>query len=161
MGLFFEHEANIARNAAGLAIKTSGSALAKISNETVYTIKGVIYSQLWQDVDITETVTKVAGVTTSTAFELEDGMATILSVYLNKDLSVSVQKGTVKEGMVDGALNRFTTSDINFWLNDEAALVGTLWIYNATGSTFTWGTTPLDDTGVYTLYNDCFASLWM
>ena len=144
MSIFTEHILNIARTSPWLAIKAGWNVAAKIGNETVYTIDWVIYSILWQDIDLT-------------GIDIEDWNHCIISVFADKSLVVSVEKSEEKVWIVWWAMNRFTTSEIV--RDEDKALLWTIWLYNWTGDDFTWWTTALDESGMQSLYVNNYSSL--
>ena len=83
--IFYEHSLNIATNAAGLAIKASKNAAAKIANTTFFHIDGEMFYATAKDVSI---ATDADGV----AITIEDDMQCILTVYVDMAAAVHVTK---------------------------------------------------------------------
>lgn len=79
--MFYQDTLNVARSAAGTAIKTSGSELAKLANSVNYTINGKLYMQTTQDINLT-------------GVDLLTGEHIMVSVWLDEDKAVSITKGT-------------------------------------------------------------------
>lgn len=145
--MFFDYTLNIARNGAGLAIKTGGSELAKLANSVNYTINGNLYMQTTQDVDLT-------------GIDLLQGEHVVVSVWIDEAKAVSVTAGKISVGYTGGVLTPYNTKDIDFSLAKTHALVGTIYILGL-ASAFTGNTTALDAATILVIYNDSFSSTGM
>lgn len=145
--MFNNYTLNIARNGAGLAIKTGGSELAKLANSINYTINGKLYMQTTQDVDLT-------------GVDLLEGEHVVVSVWLGEDKTVSITKGVISLGLSNGVLTPYETKDIDFSLSKTHALVGTIYILGLS-TAFTGNTTALDAATILAIYNDSFSSVGM
>jgi hypothetical protein len=144
---YYEGTLNIARNAAGLAIKAGGSADANYANSVGYTINGKLYMQTTQDVDLT-------------GIDLLEGEHTIVSVWLDENKAVSVTAGNIIAGYDGTTLTPYETKDIDLSLNRTHALIGTIYILGL-GGAFTGGTTALDAVTLLVIYSDRFDSIGM
>jgi hypothetical protein len=133
----FNSQANVALQAAGLAIKAGGSAVLKAGNTFLYSIDGNVYSKTAAD------LAALTGIT------VEAGYKAVVSVFLNASGTASYVKSA--EMLV---ATQLTTASFASEQNAKA-LIGRFIVSNATASTqFVGGTTALDLTNVTVTYLD-------
>lgn len=155
--MFYNYINNIARNAGGLVIKTSSSAIAKTVNTVVVFINGVFNKKTAWDVSLTNyTYISNNGALATSAFTIADGYTTPATVYTDgTNFAIWVGATTANTSNVsDADFDRSLTAK---WY----AIIGYIVIKNATGATFTGGTTALDTANLTVTYIDAFSSLWI
>ena len=133
-----EHGQNMPLNAAGLAIKTSSSAIVKTTNTINYVIDGKLYSKA------------AADLTALTGYNVSDTYTAVLAVMLDSAGTASY----VKSPELANA-STFTT-DMFITPNNGKSLIGWIIIKNASGAAFTGGTTALDASNVTVTYFDVY-----
>lgn len=154
--MFYDYILNIARNAWGLAIKASSSAVAKTVNTVNCFINGVFTTKTAGDVSLTNyTYVNNNGAVTTAALTIADGYTVPLTIYTD-GTSFFVGKGNVVANTASLKDSDFETS-----LNNRYAKIGNIIVKNATGSTFTGGTTALDTANLTVTYIDAYSSLWV
>ena len=154
--MFFDYQLNVARNAGGLAIKTTSSALAKTVNAITATINSVKTAVAAGDVALTNSTYEDAnGNLKTTTWTLADGYSVAVSVFSN-GTAFAVSKGTTK--LTTAGINLATDLDLSL-MGRGYALVGIIFIANGTGSTFTAGTTALDTASLTVTYLDQYMSV--
>lgn len=152
----FDYSAkNVAKSAAGLQIKAGSSAVAKTVNTVVASINGAWTSVASGDVAITNySYINSQGVVTTAANTIATGYTATLTVYSNGSAFAVGKWNTVANA------TRAVDADFDRTLCAKGyAIIGYITIKNATGSTFTGGTTALDDSNVTTTYVDAYNSL--
>lgn len=133
------HVKNVALASAGMAIKTSSSALAKTVNAFNYTIDGNIIGA------------KGAGdLPALTGINVADGYTTCITVSINSSGTFSLTE-SIADQLTSGLTGIFPISALGV-VPAGNALVGYIVIKNATGSVFTGGTTALDVSNLTVTY---------
>lgn len=131
---------NIATNSAGLAIKTSSSALAKTANAILCKIDGNLVASI-----AAGDLPALTGINIATAY------TNAITVSVNASGTFALTAGTAQltSGLTSGTI--FPMSALA-QVPAGQALVGYIVIKNATGSTFTGGTTALDASNLTVTY---------
>ncbi len=153
----FQNITNIARNAWGLVIKAASNAAAKTVNTVNLFINGVFAQKTAWDVALTNyTYVNSVWTVTTAAFTLADWYTAPLTVYATWSAfavwlwTVSANTGSVYATDFDRSL-----------VSKGYAIIGYIIVKNATGSTFTWGTTALDTANLTVTYIDSFSTTWI
>lgn len=155
--MFFNYIFNIAKNAGGLAIKTSASAVAKTVNTVIVFVNGVLKTKTAGDVSLTNfTYVNSSGAVTTSALTIADGYTVPVTVYTD-GTSFIIGKGSVLANTANVTNADFERNLTSKWY----AIIGYIVIKNATGSTFTGGTTALDTSNLTVTYLDAFAPVWI
>lgn len=136
-----QREVNRAFNAAGLAIKAWSSALAKTVNTLNYQIDSVLYSKAASDL------------AALTGYDVADGYTKVLSVFLDTSGTFTY----LSSAAIANTATINVRNDIVVEPDQKTkALIGFIKIKNASGSTFTGGTTALDASNVTVTYIDIY-----
>lgn len=153
--MFYNYILNIARKAAGLAIKAGGSAVAKIANVITITIDGDLIPVTAKDIDLTN-VTSIGsnGQLVTSAFILTDQFQTVLTVYADTAGAITLGKGLEVSKHV-----HYNSVQIDKSQNATKAIIGYIYLKNETAATFTGGTTAIDASGMTALFTDTYSPL--
>lgn len=154
--MLFDYNVNMARKAAGLAIKAASSAVAKTVNAVPVFINGVYASVAAGDVSLTNySYVNSNGAVATAAFTLAAGYQCPVTVWANSSGTFAITKGSVLATSAS-----LKSSDFDVSLDNLGyAKIGDIVISNGTASTFTGGTTALDTASLTVTYIDAFTSL--